>query len=158
MNEVLKEIENIWNNYPAVGNTLSLIPPLITIILAKLLLSAKKKIAELLLNDKKKVPEEKIDLLIDNQIKSDQNVQNLNRMILTFALNTNIDSKVKEEIINAYQNIKLNTVEITEKTKEFINNTIEQSKELVEDIKEKAETTVKETKSIIDKYREELKE
>ena len=153
-NEVLRQLEDLWNNYPAVGNTLSLLSPIITIVFGKLLLNAKKKISELLASNKKKVPEEKIDLLIENQIKSDRNVQNLNRMILMFALKTNVEGK--EELIDIYQNIKSNAIEVSEKVQEIIETTIEQSKELVEDVKVKAEETRKEAKTIINKYIDEL--
>ncbi len=155
--DVLQELQEWYNNSDAVSNTVQVLNLLITIIFIWVITWLKKKARNLLLNDKQKVPEEKIDLLIENQIKNNNSIQSLNQMIMKFSLSTSIDAKDKEELFNLYQDIKSNTIELTNKSKQIIESTVEKAKEIIEDTKVKVGDVKKESKSIIDKYREELK-
>ncbi|QVK18099.1 hypothetical protein KHQ81_14930 [Mycoplasmatota bacterium] len=156
--DVLHEFQKWYNNSDAVSNTVQILNLLIIIIFIWVISWLKKKARKLLANDKQKVPEEKMDMLIENQVKNNRALQNVNQMIMLFSLNTNIKDGTKTDIINLYNDIKNNAIDLTNKSKQLIESTVDQAKEIVDTAVENVEEVKIETKSIMDKYRKELKE
>lgn len=162
MNEVLNQAQDWYNNNVAIANSSGLVSMMLTIVYMKLSSMHKKKAQAITIDVNSattdvKALTTKVDQLSDNQVKNNQALQNVNRMILAFSLSTNIDSQTKKEIIDLYNDIKNNAIELTKESKQLIESTVEKAKEIVEEVIENVAETKVETKSIMNKYREELK-
>lgn len=169
LSDVIEDLAKQYMANPAIANTLGLATPIGIFVALKIALkkdTEKQKIQIDVSNasQETRALAERIDQftntfqkVLDSEIKNNEALQNLNQIMMMFTVNTSIDEKVKNDIIDLYSQVKNNVIDLSKETETFIQKTVENAKELVEKSVETAKEIKKESKSIIDKYMEELK-